>query len=102
MQRHWLIRGYDRTKLIFQMRVGLNQLSDKQMKDLLRTLTAKASLQFSEIVGAYAKRRTKIANDLLHVHQDTAQPTYMCGTNPHFVASVIDEDGKIVNFPTLK
>jgi hypothetical protein len=60
-----------------------------------KTLAAKAGLTQDEIVGAYAKRGTKIANDLLIVHKDSAYPTFWCGSNPHFAVSVVDETGKI-------
>jgi len=92
---YWRIRGYDSLTLIFQERVALGQFSEKQMEELLRALVAKASLSNSEIVGAYARRKTKIANSLLKVHRDmAAQAIYTCGSNPHFVADVIDGAGQ--------
>jgi len=66
---HWLIRGYDSMRLIFEREVKAGQLSEEEVKALLRTLAAKAGLSFDEIVGAYAKRRTGIANDLLFVQK---------------------------------
>ncbi|MFZ0978472.1 MAG: hypothetical protein WAN23_03625 [Candidatus Acidiferrales bacterium] len=71
------------------------------MKSLLMALTAKACLEYDEIVGAYATRKTKIANNLLVVQADSQCPTFWCGSNPHFVASVVDEDGKLAPFPKL-
>ena len=91
---YWMIRGFDSTKPIFEERVGLGQFTEQQIQRVLQALTAKAGLRFTEIVGAYARRRSKIANKLLEVHRDGL--TYLCGTNPHFVASVVDESGKIV------
>jgi hypothetical protein len=73
----WSIRGHDGFKEIFDMTVRLGQFIDEQMKHLLRALTARASLSGREIVGAYAKRKTKIANDLLDVHRDFRYPTYI-------------------------
>ncbi len=96
---YWLIRGYDSTKLIFERIVDLGQITENQMAHLLQALVSKASLSHYEIVGAYAKRGTKIANDHLLVHKDFAYPTFMCGSNPHFVASVTDENGKITRHP---
>jgi hypothetical protein len=52
-------------------------------------LTAKAGLSFDEIVGACAKRRTKIANEHLQVQRDGPYPVFMCGSNPHFIASIL-------------
>jgi hypothetical protein len=56
---------------------------------LLKALAAKAGLGFDEIVGAYAKRRTKIANNLLEVQREGPHAIFMCGSNPHFIASIV-------------
>lgn len=98
---YWRICGYDSSTTIFKRTVKLGQFTENQMKQLLMTLTAKASLNYNEIIGAYATRRTKIANDFLVVHKDFAYPTFMCGSNPHFAASVVDANGKITRFPKL-
>jgi len=95
-QRYWLIRGYDSTTLIFEKKVKLGQFTEDQIRRLLQALVAKEGLSCAEMLGAYAKRGTTISNNLLEVHKDLRQPTYMCGTNPHFVASVVGEDGKIL------
>ncbi len=71
------------------------------MKQLLMALAAKAGLEFNEIVGAYATRKTKIANDLLTVYKDSVYPTLWCGHQPCFAASVVDENGKITPFRKL-
>jgi len=92
--RYWLIQGFDSHSKIFEIRVALGQFSDKQMKHLLRALAAKASLNYGEIVGAYAKRKTRIANDLLEIRDDLTNLTYSCGTNPSFIVRVVDETGK--------
>ena len=79
------------------MTVAIGQMTDDQIKQMLKALAAKAGLDYGEIVGAYAKRRTKIANELLAVHrQKSDRRTFRCGTNPHFVASIVDEDGKVI------
>jgi len=98
-KRYWRIRGYDSTEKIFDMTVGFGQFTEDQMRHLLRALVAKAGLNLREIVGAYARRKTKIANDLLEVHKDFAYPTYLCGSNPHFEASVVDKQGRIHRAP---
>jgi len=98
-KRYWLIRGHDGSKTIFEKQVGLGQFSEEQIKHLLRALTAKAGLTFGEIVGAYARRRTTISNQLLAVHKDFNYPTYMCGSDPLFTASVVDKNGKIHRNP---
>ena len=98
-KRYWLIRGQDSFKTILERKVDFGQFTSDQIRDLLKALTAKMGLTCDEIVGAYAKRGTKIANDHLIVHHDF--PTYMCGSNPVFTASIVDENGKIISKPKL-
>jgi hypothetical protein len=100
-QRYWRIRGYDGSAEIFETRIEIGQITYDQLKQMLKTLTAKAALDYREIVGAYAKRRTKIANDLLAIHRESESATFSCGTNPHFVASLEDEAGKMIRYPKL-
>ena len=98
-KRYWRIRGYDGLKVIFERKAGLGQFTDGQIQHLLQALAAKAGLTFAEIVGAYAKRKTSISNNLLEVHKDFNQHTYMCGCDSHFTASVVGEKGKIIVNP---
>lgn len=100
-QRYWRIRGYDNSTEIFETRVEVGQITYDQIKQMLKALAAKAGLDYDEIVGAYAKRRTEIANDLLAIHREAEPAILSCGTNPHFVASVVDENGKIIRYPKL-
>jgi len=98
---YWQIRGYDSTTPVFERTVELGQFTDDQIKRLLKALVAKAGLSYDEMVGAYAKRRTKFANDLLSVHKDIEFSAYTCGSNPHFVAAITDENGRIVRHSKL-
>ena len=45
---------------IYERKVKLSYLSQNQIQALLKALVAKAGLDFNEIVGAYAKKGTKI------------------------------------------
>jgi len=94
---YWLIRGYDSTMLIFEKRVKISHFPREQIRRLLQSLTARAGLRFEEIVGAHARRGTKIANNLLRVRPDGH--SYMCGHNPHFIATIADENGKPLPYP---
>jgi hypothetical protein len=89
---YWHIEGYDSLNKIYDVKVKVGYFSQSQIQVLLKALAANACLNFDEIVGAYAKKGTKIANDLLSIHKDGPHPTYFCGTNPHFIARVIRED----------
>ena len=93
---YWLIEGFDSTTKIYERKVNIGQLTADQAKSLLRVLTAKAGLTFDEIVGAYAKRKTRIANDHLHVHHERPYPVFWCGDNPHFIVSARCADGAVV------
>jgi hypothetical protein len=78
------------------MRAQFGSFTQPQIKGLLRTLAAKSGLSFGEIVGAFAKRGTAIANDLLSVQGGLSEPVFMCGSDPYFTATVTDENGKMI------
>jgi hypothetical protein len=94
-KRYWLIRGYGCAEpLTHQAKLG--EFSEGQIKGVLRALAAK-ELSFTEILGAYAKRGTERANDLLEVQKSFADPVYTCGCGvTFFTASVVDEHGKLI------
>lgn len=90
-QRYWEIVGYDGTEKIFKRKIKFGCYTEKQMKQLLMALAAKTGLDVEEIVGAYAKRGTKVSNELLDVQRDPMYATLTCGVNPHFVARVVKD-----------
>jgi|SRR5580704_11482907 hypothetical protein len=99
-KRYWLIRGHGCDKP-FAHKAGLGEFSDRQIREVLRALAAK-ELSFTEIVGAYAKRGTKGANNLLEVQKRFDDPTYTCGCGVTvFTASIVDEHGKLIAYPKL-
>ena len=90
-KRYWRIRGYDRATPIFDQSIPIGQITNGNMEELLRVLVAKG-LSPRELIGAYAKRGTKIHNGFLEIHKEN-QPEkrrtlYTCGHNPHFVAFI--------------
>jgi hypothetical protein len=85
-KQSWTIRGYDSSKTIYEKEVDRGQLTDVQVEALLKALVATCALTFDEIVGAYARKRTKISNDLLVVQRSSNGREISCGTNPHFIA----------------
>ena len=46
-----------------ERKVPIGSITERQLEALLKALAAKAGLENDEIVGAYARRRTKIANE---------------------------------------
>jgi len=87
----WKIEGYDSLTKIYEKELTAGCCSEKQIQAVLQSLVAKAGLDFDEIVGAYAKRKTRIANDLLLVQRDGPYLRFMCGDNPYFTARVIEK-----------
>ena len=86
----WRIRGYDSTVEVFDESVPIGQITKSSIKELLRTLVAR-NLSPREVIGAYAKRSTRISNHFLDI-QITNEPekrrtVYTCGENPHYIAT---------------
>jgi hypothetical protein len=92
LQKIWHIEGYDGYKKIYDKKIKLGYFSQNQIQYLLKALAAKAGLNFNEIVGAYAKKRTKIHNNLLEIRKEGPYPFYRCGENPHFIARIKNEN----------
>ena len=89
-KRCWRIRGYDSTTEIFDQRVPIGQMTESSMEELLRALVAK-DLSPREVIGAYAKRGTRISNGLLEIRKESQtekrRTIYTCGHNPHYIAT---------------
>ncbi len=96
MKTYWHIEGYDGLNKIFDKKVIWGCYPGKSIQNVLRALAArgdpKGGLNFDEIVGAYAKRKTNIANDLLKVSLDFNHQTWSCGDTPYFLARVTFKD----------
>jgi len=92
--KFWKIEGYDSLTKIYEKELKLGCFSEKQIQAVLQSLVAKAGMDFDEIVGAYAKRGTKGANNLLGVHKDRRHHQFMCGINPYFTARVIEKESR--------
>jgi hypothetical protein len=90
-KRFWRIIGYDSTKRIFEKEVPHGSMSEKQMADALRALASRAGLTFDEIVDCYLRTNAKGYRSLLEV-QVSSRPKFSmsCGSNPHFIASVVE------------
>lgn len=89
---YWHIEGYDSTIKIYDRKVKVGYFSEKQIQALLMTLAAKTGLALDEIVGSYAKKGTRIKNNLLAIQKDGPYPRYSCGDNPYFTARVVREN----------
>ncbi len=66
--------------------------TERDMEALLRALVSRASLTYVEIVDSYAKKNTQGYRSLLEVQCDAgAKFVLSCGSNPYFIASVVEE-----------
>lgn len=91
-KKYWRIVGYDSTTKIFEKLVPLGTFSQKQMTEALRVLAARAGLTFEEILACYAKKNAKGYRVLLEVQVESRPKFSMsCGSNPHFIASVVEK-----------
>lgn len=92
-RQHWLIRGYDSSKTIYEKQVEEGLFSEQQIQLLLMTLAA-SELNFDEILGACAKKKTKLHNGLLVVHRETTRYLFWCGNSRYFTAEIAEHKGK--------
>ena len=98
--RYWKIEGHgyigdSSFQQIYEKKIPIGYIGRRQIKKILMCLTAKEDLDFDEIVGAYATRRTKIPNNLLEVRlerkRNGSPQIYHCGDNSHFTAQMVKE-----------
>jgi hypothetical protein len=75
-------------------------MSEGQVQEFLRCLAAK-TLDYDEMLGAFVKRRTRMAHDLLQVTKNGPFPEYNCGNEPSFTAIVVDETGARLKYPQV-
>ena len=92
-KRYWHIVGYDSTTMIYEDKVLLGCYTEHEMGNLLRALVSRAGLTFREIVDSYARKNARRYRSLLEVHRDSGSKKFllMCGSNPYFIASVVEE-----------
>ncbi len=100
-KRYWRIKGYKRLDTIMDLTIPCGSLTESKLQEMLRCFAAKEALSYEEIVGAYVKRKTKFAHEILHVQKNDPYPEYNCGNDPSFVAIVVDENGDRIKYPSL-
>ncbi|MGA8076805.1 MAG: hypothetical protein WB868_05380 [Xanthobacteraceae bacterium] len=100
-KRFWRIRGYKKFETVLDVTIPAGSMMENQVQELLKCLAAKEELSYEEIIGAYVKRNTKRAHELLHVRENGPYPEYDCGQDPSFIAIVVDENGDRIKYPPL-
>lgn len=88
-EKLWKLQVYDGLTLLYEQKVRFGQITERSIADLLRALVAKHSLSEAEIVGSFAKKGTKIRNDLLEVERLRGGAYgYTCGESPYATATI--------------
>lgn len=100
-KRYWRIRGHKQFDTFFDEMIPVGCLTEGQLKELLKCLAAKGGLSYQEIIGAYVKRKTKRAHELLHIQKNGPYPEYYCGDDPSFTAIVVSDKGERIKYPPL-
>jgi len=92
-KKYWRIVGYDSTEIIYEDEALLGCYSEREMENLLRSLVCRAGLTFREIADSYARKNARRYRALLEVHRESGPKKFslMCGSNPHFVAWVVEK-----------
>jgi hypothetical protein len=92
-KRYWHIVGYDSTTKIYEDKVLHGCYTEQQMANLLRALVSRARLEYQEIVDSYARSNTSRYKSLLRVRPGSGPKKFSleCGSNPYFIASVVEE-----------
>ena len=107
-KRFWRIQVFDGLSPLFEATVDKSKITNNELNALLRTLTAKHSLDDNEIVSAHLRRRPRKNTrephpprplDVRWSKSDVLMGT--CGENPHVVATAVDVDGRSVSLPAL-
>ncbi len=90
----WVIERYEGTKLISQHTIPNGQITEENLKNLLRTLVAKYELTDEEIIPCFLKKNTKRYWDYLEVQKDSKAKFYTlyCQGNLNVLAMSIPED----------
>jgi len=50
--------------------IPLGSLAEMQLKELLKCMAANVSLSYQEIIGAYVKRKKRLAHEVLAMQQN--------------------------------
>lgn len=92
IKRFWMIRGYDGATRVFQDFRPVGDYSEGSMAQLLKCLTAKASLEYAEVLDAYARKNSRRHAAHLDLLRSGNPFTLMCGSNPYFTATLVDQE----------
>lgn len=99
--KYWIIERYESNQLIKEHKIPFGLMTEKQVENLLKTLTAKYSLNDEETINSYLKRNTQRYTGFLEIQRSWPPYEVSCGDNPHFIAKVVDEEKPVTIPPNL-
>lgn len=90
----WVIEQHDGLRVIAQHTIPSGQITEGNLRHLLKTLAAKHELNDDEIVRCFLKRNTAKHWDYLEVQQDTKAKYYTlyCQGKWQFIALCVPEE----------
>jgi hypothetical protein len=86
----WRVRGFRGPKSFYDYCIPFGAITEEEIQNLLRCMTAKANLSYDEIISAHSKQNTRWCNSLLDVRKIGHYSEYECGTDPRFTAIPVD------------
>jgi len=101
VKKYWRIRGMNGLEQMSDFKIPLGNITDKSLEILLQTLVAKHALTDDEIASCLYRKNCKDYCSLLDVRHDRKNRTIECGENQYFIASLVDESGKIIPYPSV-
>ncbi len=90
-KRYWMVSGWDNALKLSEFKLPYESMGERQVSNLLRTLTAKHALTDDEVVSSCVKPRSDTYRGLLEVTTYCHPYSLSCGQNPSFTARVVEE-----------
>lgn len=85
---------------MFKTSIPCGMITDRKLLELLRALACKYALDNDEIVGSFAKKRTRLHRNRLIEQADTDLSGYevrvLVGQHQHFSARIVEEFSEVV------
>jgi len=86
-KRFWIIRGYDGLCKIYERRLPLGCLSEKEITAMMQRLASR-HLTENEIVNASLRKNAKAHAPFLNVRRDNMKSQFSIGQNPHYIVFI--------------
>jgi len=101
LQRTWVIKGMSGLNTISTFEIPAGCITSASLDSLLQTLAAKHGLSDDELLVCFYKKHYKKFSALLEVTYDNKYMMRTCGSNPYFIASLVEATGEKVFAPKI-